>query len=132
MNTEDDFHALLDSDVTDYQTRAVLADWLEERGDGRAAGYRVLAGLNRYPRKIAKWSTWYNEERFGVSWSGSDWTLPADWFSLLKEGVARENLDTTVYSLDYTSRREAEDAAAEAFAMLPDWRREELSSSLVL
>jgi uncharacterized protein (TIGR02996 family) len=49
MTTEDDFQRDLDDDPSDHHTRTVLADWLEERGDERAEGYRAL-GLNRiYP-----------------------------------------------------------------------------------
>ena len=42
MTTEDDFQAALDANPNDWQTRLVFADWLDERGDVRASGYRAL------------------------------------------------------------------------------------------
>jgi uncharacterized protein (TIGR02996 family) len=42
VTTEDDFQKALDKRPDDWQTRLVFADFLEERGDPRAAGYRIL------------------------------------------------------------------------------------------
>src|SRR5262245_54586051 len=47
MTTEDDFQRTLDATPEDWQTRMVFADWLDERGDPRAAGYRALGKLTR-------------------------------------------------------------------------------------
>jgi uncharacterized protein (TIGR02996 family) len=49
MTTEDDFQRALDADTTDWQTRLVFADWLEEQGDPRADGYRALGVLKKWP-----------------------------------------------------------------------------------
>ncbi len=61
MTTEDDFQAALDANPDDWQTRLVFADWLDERGDARAEGYRAL-GANRLrplqdlrPRVTSNW-----------------------------------------------------------------------------
>ena len=42
VTTEDDFQRALDKNPDDWQTRLVFADWLEERDDPRAEGYRAL------------------------------------------------------------------------------------------
>src|SRR4051812_5929885 len=49
MTTEDDFNRRLDAHPEDWQTRLVFADWLDERGDVRAEGYRVLGDLRVSP-----------------------------------------------------------------------------------
>ena len=54
MTTEDDFQAALDADPENWQTRLVFADWLQERGDPRAEGYRALGVLRRRP---FRWGT---------------------------------------------------------------------------
>jgi uncharacterized protein (TIGR02996 family) len=48
--TEEVFQAALDADPDDHATRAVFADFLEERGDERAAGMRWLAENKRRPQ----------------------------------------------------------------------------------
>jgi len=45
VDAEDALQAMLDADPSDWATRLVLADLLEERGDARAAGYRRLGEL---------------------------------------------------------------------------------------
>src|SRR5204863_136709 len=49
VTTEDDFQNALDADPADWQTRLVFADWLQERGDVRAEGYRALGRTRFYP-----------------------------------------------------------------------------------
>lgn len=49
MTTEDDFQKALDADPNDHQTRLVFADWLQERGDERAEGYRMLGYARMVP-----------------------------------------------------------------------------------
>ena len=51
MTTEDDFQAALDTNPGDWQTRLVFADWLQERDDPRAEGYRALGLLRRAPAR---------------------------------------------------------------------------------
>jgi uncharacterized protein (TIGR02996 family) len=43
MTTEVDWWALLDKNPLDHQTRAVFADWLQDRDDKRAEGLRWMA-----------------------------------------------------------------------------------------
>ncbi len=98
---EDDFQDALDADPSDYFTRLVFADWLEERGDPRAAGYRALGCRSGYATYTAT----------GYYIGGI--TYPQRW------GWC----DTFA---DQPTRREAEDAAALAFARLPPDRQAEL------
>lgn len=121
MTTEDDFQAALDANPADHVTRLVFADWLQERGDPRAEGYRALGMLWKKPQRGVR-----RNELWGYTWvdvvSYSRYVdiarvLPEDWF--------RDAFSTQV-SDDKNTRREAEDAAALAFAKLPAGRRGEL------
>ena len=49
MTTEDDFQVALDTNPGDWRTRLVFPDWLPERSDPRADGYRALGVLRRAP-----------------------------------------------------------------------------------
>ncbi len=130
MTTEDDFHAALDRDPDDHLARLVFADWLQDQGDPRADGYRALGRRRRYPQaydaegnigtgdNIASWSWW--DDIGGVDREHSD--LFRDWFNLLKPNTA----DISPYMRKYATRREAEDAAALVFLMLPAKRRAQL------
>ena len=48
---EDAFQTALDTNPADFAVRLIFADWLEDRGDWRAAGYRWM-GVHR------KWPFW--------------------------------------------------------------------------
>lgn len=123
MTTEDDFQAKLDSNPDDWQTRLVLADFLEDRGDPRAEGYRALGRLKKFPYK--------------QNIAFSDWTfhgssceccreniLPADWYRALSGQQSLWHAWPEIR--DRKPRREVEDAAAMAFAKLPAGRRARL------
>lgn len=129
MTTEDDFQRQLDTDPSDWQTRVVFADWLEERDDPRAEGYRALGVLRKVPydaqkmRMVSRCPYWIagpRKDGFAPA------CLDADWFDLLdvkgKQGDCAPNWghDTSA------TRRSLEDAAATAFAKLPTERRAEL------
>lgn len=120
--TEDDFHAALDARPDDHITRLVFADWLDERDDPRAAGYRALGARRRRPCHVP------SRERFaggGWHWGGQSAQRPyanlgEAWFIQLMADVYEGA------QIDFGSRRAAEDAAALAFARLPAERRAEL------
>ncbi len=118
MTTEDDFQNALDACPEDWQTRLVFADWLQERGDVRAEGYRALGTKRHAALKIngSMWSWWKGTQR------GLRDEIDHGWWKLLnlplRDGASFHKVANT--------RREAEDAAALAFAKLPAERRAEL------
>lgn len=136
MTTEDDFQRALDAHPEDWQTRLVFADWLQERGDARAEGYRALGKPGCYPNsysekgqqsreagKITRWMYWTDPRpvRRTLPKQELDW-LPLDWFEL----IPRLPNETYACFQERATRRELEDAAALAFARLPAKRRAEL------
>jgi uncharacterized protein (TIGR02996 family) len=124
MTTEDDFQRALDANPDDWQTRLVFADWLDERDDPRAEGYRASGVLRRRPYQYTLmyepnkgeprfWWHWAPDPEWFPSDGRDDWSvLPRAWWKGCSEEVC--------------TRREAEDAAALAFAKLPADRRAEL------
>jgi uncharacterized protein (TIGR02996 family) len=130
VTTEDDFQNQLDRHPEEHQTRLVFADWLEERGDPRAEGYRALGTLKLYPRWVPKSPVqWYHTDRLEY-WKGSGEEychLPGDWFDACEGGKGRNlEKDKPFYLWHYQTKCAAEDAAALAFARLPPERRAEL------
>jgi uncharacterized protein (TIGR02996 family) len=126
VTTEDDFAAALDADPEDWQTRLVYADWLQERCDARAEGYRALGVRRRRPMHPPG-----NPVRFWWSTRGGggpDYNhLSPDWFRAL----AGFDLSTDRWRWPRLpgagdTRRAVEDAAALDFAKLPLERRAEL------
>jgi uncharacterized protein (TIGR02996 family) len=147
VTTEEDFQAALDADPNDWQTRLVFADWLQDRGDERAEGYRALGVLRRVPtskffqpRSRKRWYLWYSTTHGGnlernrhgpasaIIESMRVAALPTDWCETilaLTPAEKRGNHRGGWFGYGVT-RREAEDAAALAFARLPPERRAEL------
>jgi uncharacterized protein (TIGR02996 family) len=141
MTTEDDFQDTLDADPSADQLRLVFADWLQDHGDPRAEGYRALGRRSKRPRPDSQQG---DAGRRFFTWFDRQWqhdgtfhpnSLPTDWFKLLEEGgqfsdfgdlITAESPDIFGHWRDYESRRDAEDAAALAFAKLPAERRGEL------
>lgn len=140
MTTEDDFHAALDARPEDWQTRLVFADWLDERGDPRAEGYRALGGRRNYPvqdtldHHRGHWvhGCWFyhtddhDSIRTNFPATCLDCNeLPADWVFEANR-IRDSGSHNRVWCGYVKTRREAEDAAALAFANLPAERRAEL------
>jgi uncharacterized protein (TIGR02996 family) len=129
MNEEEAFQAALDANPDDWQTRLVFADWLQERNDPRAEGYRVLGTRRHRPGRSNMSSR--ESQYYGFTHGsnrGSDpvkacpgcW-IPKTWFNRI-EMVPPGN----EYWTWKETRREAEDAAALAFSRLSARRRAEL------
>ncbi len=128
MTTEDDFQRQLDEHPDDWQTRLVFADWLQERGDRRAEGYRALAVLRRVACARV-----YSDRPGWAYWTASsinpEAVLPTDWWTKGRDEVARRTRGTSTENpvpFHRYSRSEAEDCAALAFAKLRAARRAEL------
>jgi uncharacterized protein (TIGR02996 family) len=49
MNDEDAFQRAIDAEPGNLTLKRVFADWLEEQGDWRAAGYRWMAEHEKWP-----------------------------------------------------------------------------------
>lgn len=126
MNTEDDFQRHLDAHPDDATARMVFADWLQERDDPRAEGYRALGALRKRPCEsdVSKNWCWFR------GYADHPMRLHEDWFDVMKvRGKAGEFAPAWTArpgGKDPASRRELEDAAALAFARLPESRRDEL------
>jgi uncharacterized protein (TIGR02996 family) len=120
VTTEDDFQKALDRRPTDWQTRLVFADWLQERDDPRADGYRALAAQRLRPQRQSRY-WWSNEAEKDWSAHGGYNLLPKDWFTRTTPSMDEEGVHC-----GFDTRREAEDAAALAFQKLPAKRRAEL------
>jgi uncharacterized protein (TIGR02996 family) len=120
MTTEDDFQAALDANPSDWQTRLVFADWLDERGDLRGPGYRALGMMRNAPDHF------FDGGHAWTWWKGSPALyrreyLSADWWELLTGGDEDSEM-----TREYLTRRAADDAAARAFAKLSPGRRARL------
>jgi uncharacterized protein (TIGR02996 family) len=127
VTTEDDFQVALDLHLTDWQTRLVFADWLEEYGTpeqkSRAPGYRKMGHFRRYPHslRVTDGYPWYFEIGHAVNVTDTDAAfdrvgnvLPPTWWRLIRT-IAAQSLNYTKY---FRSRREAENAAADAWYAL--------------
>lgn len=123
MTSEDDFQKQLDANPDDHLTRLVFADWLQERGDLRAEGYRALGRNRLCPMKDINPSL---KTRFG-KWYWTDTVTGKPFGHALKDWwyfkVAK--LVPQVKG-GFATRCEAEDAAALAFVELSASRRAEL------
>lgn len=134
MTTEDDFQRQLDADPADANTRLVLADWLQERGDERAPGYRALGANGFVPEHHRAGNFYYHDGgKPKPEWMTAypaEAVLPTDWFAVVTAGQVSQHLrdeDDSSISCNMGKRRSvAEDAAAIAFSKLPATRRAEL------
>jgi uncharacterized protein (TIGR02996 family) len=118
--TEAAFQKALNKRPRDKAARLALADWLDEQGDERAAGYRALAaiGVRPYVAHSACWY-WFNGSHYPTGqYSHSPCNLPGDWHEL-----------TT--GRPHRTRAGAEDAAARAFLKLSAERQAELLSGVL-
>lgn len=125
MTSESDFQAKLDAEPGNHTVRLIFADWLQDRSDPRADGFRAL-GKNRllphFSQSSGLWVFWNagaypNEVHLG--WD-DNYYLPGDWFA------AAFNKNLRFIRMAY--RDFMEDAAAIAFATLPPERQAELLS----
>ena len=142
MTSEDDFQRALDANPSDHTLRMVFADWLQEHDDPRAAGYRALGiwhrrasifcncrfypdtpeGRKALPPDAKPFWCWWQRYGFDMEDRSEMVTdeLSEDWWQL----VDAEKFSG--YGKSSPTRREAEDAAALAFARLPAERQREL------
>jgi uncharacterized protein (TIGR02996 family) len=139
MVTEDDFQSALDRSRTDCQTLLVFADWLQDRGDPRADGYRALGLWRRRPvaytrngylartyTRQTRWSWWTPLAGIGTFGGclvdGDLWTC---WFQRLRAGPVVKPVSGlhSMYDKTYPARRTADEYAVDAFARLSPFER---------
>lgn len=128
MLTENDWQQTLD--VCEPAERSALllvfADWLEERGDERAAGYREMGRQGLCPDPHFNETGWLDNDGLKCVWEW--WTpeahveerccrLPHVWFGAIQSKWVYAP-GTQASSKDFAIRREADDAAAIAFHKL--------------
>lgn len=69
MTDQQAFIEAINADPADMHTREVYADWLEERGDPSAAGWRILNETGRVPelsmRDSKYWTFWSRRASWG-------------------------------------------------------------------
>lgn len=128
VTTEDDFQCALDANPDDWQTRLVFADWLDEKGDARGPGYRALGQIKLRPALGHVWDG--ATSRFSIdtvySWYGVETGRPAGgtlkmiWFSRIEGAPVRVEGCSKLEKRGWSTRREAEDAAALAFSLVPN------------
>jgi uncharacterized protein (TIGR02996 family) len=132
VTTEEAFQAHLDAHPDDHFAREVFADWLDEQGDPRGPGMRALGVLKKcaYPADLAV--SWYCPCPYFqtlIAYCETYYYLPPDWFDeIVLDGKSEDFAPCHAKRTDAT-RREVEDAAALAFAKLPERRRAQLLKS---
>lgn len=135
MTTEDDFWRMLEADPTDWNTRLILADFLEDKDDPRSMGLRAVVSAKRCALRCVMEpveNEWALDEVYWIlgswRWIGEvdrKWDqcrLHHDWYEFLTPNV--------MYSgycwMYYNTLKEAESDAALAFLKLPRQRQLEL------
>lgn len=126
MVTEDDLQALLDENPGDHQTRLVLADFLQDRDDPRAEGYRAMGTLRLAPRRNREHRQWSWMEIVTGRMSGNQlksywyWHLVKTWW----EAPQGFHKSWSGWRAWYPTRREAEDRAATAWLKVDESKRQ--------
>jgi uncharacterized protein (TIGR02996 family) len=124
VTTEEDFQHALDANPADWQTRLVFADWLQDRGDLRAEGYRALGHNLCRPYYFSGERRWFWWEACGTDPGESHHGCLGDiqWWGCISGGQHH----SFSYARAFDTRSEAEDAAALAFGRLPPELRAQL------
>lgn len=137
------FHLAMFRAPKDRQVFLVFADWLQDRDDPRADGYRVIGELGLRPYHSMKddgTKDWYmlehmaeyNSRRGRDGWvSNPECDIPEVWFDLLTGGeltainsyVTDQNYTHAEKCVVYPTLREALDAAALAWSLVAADRR---------
>lgn len=154
MTTEDDFQKQLDADPTDWMTRGVLADWLDEHDDPRAAGYRALSMLQVWPNRWSSSDSRMEEEQWlfhdGRGTHGGvpirEGVLPTAWMRVLVPsqdgdaclmildhdvlGESWYDKDTGTYST--ATRRQVEDFAVLGFSKLTPSQQSDILNGIAV
>jgi uncharacterized protein (TIGR02996 family) len=123
MFTEVDFQAALDAEPDNHFLREVFADWLDEQGDPRAAGYRALGKNGKFTYALYDYFTYAD---YKVEGQPDESDLPHDWFSIVAAECGSVTPTKKGVWANWKTRRMADDAAALAFSRLSAARQAEL------
>jgi uncharacterized protein (TIGR02996 family) len=109
MTDESAFQAALDADPANFALRLVFADWLEERGDRRAAGYRWMGEQRKWPYDWSKNAMITSFDTFDWFMEGSpvQWKVPDH---CILPAELQPWFPANIYWPSYPSRRDAEEA----------------------
>jgi uncharacterized protein (TIGR02996 family) len=102
------FHRHLDAAPADSAARLLLAEWLDERGDWRASGYRWMGECAKRPWMGDGRPTWFNDRR------GVRRHAPEDIGPDIFEKIAGGQRSVRVGWVDFDTRHAAEEALAAA------------------
>lgn len=131
------FQKSLDENPEESLTRLVFADWLDERKDRRASGYRALGMIGAYPWKPDEtrnrwwfWTRCFDDDGPALDEEtelpeGTLHGLPQPWQLAYMYQIDPQETKRG-FSVELISRQETEDAAALAFLMLDAGMREKL------
>lgn len=119
MTTEDDFQAAIDAEPANGLLRQVFADWLDDRGDDRAAGYRALGALGMSPRHFRPTSDPRDDHWMYQLLRQWAWNAAYTFDDRRPEmGAWFRAFEPRVYGSHHRTRRGTDDAAARAFGGL--------------
>jgi uncharacterized protein (TIGR02996 family) len=137
VTTEEDFQAELDRNPDAHHTRLVFADWLQDRDDPRAAGYRELGRLRRCPafQHNHLCVIWWWSAIAGETIESYVNVIPRIWLCLSSDWVDGNGGSCPVIDSEdenqQNTRREVEDKLAFAFTLLSDEQRAEIANMTV-
>lgn len=88
------FRAAIEADPADFTTRLVYADWLQDRDDPRADGWRATAACGLVPYHFESLRDWGMFKQGDRNSSGAPPRnlVPADWFDAVDDGWGIEKV----------------------------------------
>jgi uncharacterized protein (TIGR02996 family) len=121
MTDEHAFQTALDENPANHAMRLVFADWLEERGDWRAAGYRYMGAHQKFPaferhpmQGYGRWAWNRSTDRRGDSWSGPSYVSTRIFRAISHYQFKGHGFYNTGHRKLFTSRQWAETALCKA------------------
>jgi len=100
MITEAEFRKAINSEPDNWAMYLVFADWLEDRGDWRAAGYRWMGETKHRPLRAVSGFVWRDIQQT-VSKLYRPNRLPTYIFLLLTKGIKDRNWIRTYHKSRY-------------------------------